>query len=305
MLKKYLMNKMFLRNVGLIFGEIDNYSSEPGHFTPYFQYEVGPYKDGFIMYFPKLPNATLYYNSIFLKLWAYNPQDAIKYIEAHYTYYPDKKDFLLFLKRQLQHRISGFKKGSNSSRVSIANISLDWVDEELAELKDKQKIQVYNQFVRQDLTVIVKNELQNTVSSSSNPVSVDQLTNQICDDLQRKLDSILDNTESRIIELTDKYETGNIQLNNLNLKDKLILLFICLKDLTSKASRKNKSGEPLFAKMDLNDIALILRLHFAHYKGSKVDSIERPIYRVNNNLKSDDPIYLELNKALQKFFFNN
>jgi hypothetical protein len=141
MLRKYLMNKMFLRNVGLIVGEINNYSNEPGNFIPYFQYEVGPYKDDFVLYFSKLPDPTLYYNSIFLKLWAYNPQDAIKYIEAHYNLYPDKRDFLLFLKRQLQHRIDGFKKGS---RFSIATISLDWANEELAELNDKQKVLVYN-----------------------------------------------------------------------------------------------------------------------------------------------------------------
>jgi len=305
MLRNFIMNRMFFRNVGLIFGEIDNYSNERGHFTPYFQYEVGPYEDGFILYFPKLPNATLYYNSIFLKLWAYNPQDAIKYIEAHYTSYPDKKEFLLFLKRQLQHRIRGFKKGSNSNSMSIAAISLDWVEEELADLKDKQKVQAYNQFIRQDLTVIVKNELQNSMTSSGNPVSVDQLTNEICDDLQGKLDSLLDNTETRLMDLADKYETGDIQLANLNLKDKLITLFLCLRNLSGKPARKNRVGETLFTKMDLNDIAQILRLHFASYKGLKIDSIERRIYEVNNNLKPDDSAYQDLNKALQKFFFIN
>ena len=303
MFRKYLMNKMILRNVGLIFGEIDNYSDSPGNFTPYFQYEVGPYKDGFNLYFPKLPNATLYYNSIFLKLWGYNPQDAIKYIEVHYNSYPDKNDFLLFLKRQLQHRISRFTKGSNSTKLSISKISLDWVDEELTELKNRKKIVSYNQFIRQDLTVIVKNELQNTMPSSSNPVSINQLADQICNDLQGKVDSILENTESRIMNLADKYETADIQLTNLSMKDKLIALFLCLKNMTGKSNRKNKTGDPLFTKMDLNDIAQILRLHFVPYKGLKIDSIEKRIYEVNSSLKSDDPAYQELNKALQKFFF--
>lgn len=245
----------------------------------------------------------MYYNSIFLKLWAYNPQDAIKYIEAHYNSYPDKRDFLLFLKRQLQHRIDGFKKGSRSS---IATISLDWANEELAELKDRQKVLVYNQFIRQDLTVIVKNELQNTMFSDATPSqsSIDHLADQICVDIQAKLDSILENTESRIMSLADKYETGNIQLTNLNMKDKLITLFLCLKSLSGKSTRKNKNGDPLFTEMDLNDIAQILRLHFAQYKGRKIDSIERRIYEVNNSLKPDNPAYQELNKALQKFFFS-
>jgi len=306
MLRKYLMNKMLLRNVGLIFGEINNYTNEPGNFTPYFQYEIGSYKDDFTLYFPKLPNAILYYNSIFLKLWAYNPQDAIKYIQSHYILYPDKQDFLLFLKRQLQHRINGFKSRSNSNKLSITKISLDWVEEELTELKNTQKIQAYNQFIRQDLTVIIKNELQNnpiySPSASLQP-NLDHLADRISIDLNAKLKSILENTETKIMNLADKYETGNIQLSNLNMKDKLITLFLCLKSLTGKSRRKNKGGDPLFMEMDLNDIAQILRLHFAPYKGRKIDSIERRIYEVNNSLKSDDPEYRELSKALQKFFF--
>jgi len=299
------MNNMFLRNGGLIFGELNNYSNEPGNFTPYFQYEIGPYEDDFVLYFPKLPKAILYYNSIFLKLWAYNPQDAIKYIQANYDLYPDKNDFLLFLKRQLQHRINSFKNGSKSPKLSIAKISLDWIEEELAELKGRQKIQAYNQFIRQDLTVIVKNELQNTISSTSTSTqpSIDHLAERISIDLQAKLDSILENTETKIMSLADKYETGNIQLTNLNMKDKLITLFLCLKSLTGKSTKKNKGGDPLFTDMDLNDIAQILRLHFAPYKGRKIDSVERRIYEVNTALKLDDPAYNELSRALQKFFF--
>jgi hypothetical protein len=105
------------------------------------------------------------------------------------------------------------------------------------------------------------------------------------------------------MSLADKYETGNIQLTNLNMKDKLIALFLCLKFLTGKPTKKNKAGDLLFTDMDLNDIAQILRLHFAPYKGRKIDSIERRIYDVNNALKSDDPAFMELSKALQKFFF--
>jgi hypothetical protein len=300
------MNNMFLRNGALIFGDLKNYSDEPGHFTPYFQYEIGAYEDDFILHFPKQPNAILYYNSIFLKLWAYNPQDAIKYLQAHYTLYPDKQDFLSFLKRQLQHRINSFKKDSKSPKLSIARISLEWVKEELTTLKDRQKIQAYNQFIRQDLVVIVKNELQNNYASSTSASphpNLDQLADRISIDLQAKLDSILENTETKIMSLADKYETGNIQLTNLSLKDKLITLFLCLKSLTAKPTRKNNAGDPLFIDMDLNDIAQILRLHFAPYKGRKIDSVERRIYDVNTALKSDNPAFFELSKALQKFFF--
>jgi hypothetical protein len=303
MFRNYFMNRMLLRNVGLIYGEVNNYPNEPGHFTPYFQYEIGPYQDDFNLYFPKLPNAVLYYNSIFLKLWGYNPQDTVKYIEAHYTAYPDKQDFLLFLKRQLQHRMMQFRQGSN--KLSISSICLEWVAERLAEQKDEQKIVAYNQFIRQDLTVLVKNELQHVGSPSdvNTPSSVENLTERILSGLQAKLNSILENTESKIMALADKYETGNIQLTNANMKDKLIGLFLCLKDLQGKPARGKKLGDSLFSKMDLNDIAQILRLHFAPYKGLKVDSIERRVYEVNTKFKSADSAYQELLKALQKYFF--
>jgi hypothetical protein len=290
--------------VGLIAGEIDNYSGTRGNFTPYFRYEIGPYQDNFTLYFQKLPKPKLYYNYIFLKLWAYNAQDAVKYLEEHYAVYPDKKEFLLFLKRQLQYHAAAFKPKSN--RLTISNICLDWVTEELNTFKEQQKIISYTQFIRNDLTVIVKNELQNVGIPGHSPdaANVDNLTDRITSDLHGKLDSILDNTEQKIMALTDKYDTSNIQLTNANLKEKLIGLFLCLKDLTAKPARKNKSGDSLFTKMDLNDIAQILRLHFAPYTGLKIDSIERRVYEVNAKFKSDNPVYQELAKALQKFFFN-
>jgi len=49
--------------------------------------------------------------------------------------------------------------------------------------------------------------------------------------------------------LTDKYETSNIQLINIALKDKLIGLFLCLRDLAGKPSRKGKTADSLFSNM--------------------------------------------------------
>jgi hypothetical protein len=297
------MNKMLLRNIGLIYGEINNYSKQPGHFTPYFQFEIGPYRDDFILYFPKLPNAILYYNSIFLKLWAYKPQDSVKYIESHYNLYPDKNDFLLFLKRELQHRTAQLRKGSN--KESISSIGLDWVNEKLARQKDEQKISTYNQFIRQDFTVIVKNELQQVLPPNNSPAQMplDQLTDAIARNLEAKASAILDNTETKIMELADKYEIGEIQLTNQEKAEKLIALFLCLKNLTGRPNRRNKTGEYLFSAMDLNDIANILRLHFIPWKGQKLDSVAKRIYAVNATYKTDDPDLRELSKALQKYFF--
>jgi hypothetical protein len=305
MLRDYIMNNSFLRNVGLISGEIDNYPNTPGNFIPYFQYEIAPYRDDFILYFPKLPKSKLYYNFIFLKLWGYNPQDAVKFIEHHYEAYPNKKDFLLFLKRQLQHRAAGLKKGGD--RLSITTICLDWVGEELNSLKDGQRVIAYNQFIRQDLTFIIKNEMQHAdLRPGANIApSVEHLADRISSSLQAKLDSILENTESKIMAMTDKYEAGNIQLTNVTMKDKLIGLFLCLRDLAGKPSRRTKAADSLFSNMDLLDIAQILRAHFASYKGIKIDTVERRVYDVNSKIRSENPGYEELSKALQKYFFNS
>jgi hypothetical protein len=296
------MNTQILRNAGLIMGEVNNYSNQPGLFTPYFRYEVAPYRDDFTIYFRKLPSAVLYYNSIFLKLWGYNPQDAIRYIEEHFTLYPDKKDFLLFLKRQLQYRMSLLKKGS---KLSISSIALDWVTERLAEWVDEQKIVSYNQFIRQDFTVIVKNELQQALPSNGeiSQQSLEQVADTIAKKLEARATAILDSTETKIMQLADKYEIGAIQLTNEAMKEKLIALFLCLRTLTGKPSRRNKIGEPLFSAMDLNDIAQVLRLHFLPWKGQKIDSVEKRIYAVNAGYKPDDPDILELSKALNKFFY--
>ena len=89
---------------------------------------------------------------------------------THYDLYPDKNDFLLFLKRELQHRMAHLKKGSN--RQSISLISLDWVNEKLAIQKDEVKIATYNQFIRQDLTVIVKNELRQVLPPTATPTEM-------------------------------------------------------------------------------------------------------------------------------------
>lgn len=306
MLRQFIMNNMLLRNMMLLSHNTDNYSRTPGTFTPYFRYETGPYQDNFILYFSKQPYARLYYNSIFLKLWAYNAHDAVKYLEAHYDWYPDKMDFLLFLKRELQYRLEILRKSKQTKWQSLSDICLEWVDNKIEELKDGRKIQVYNQYIKNELTVLVKNELQgNTASPVQDVPSVNRTADQIGNRLQQKIDGMLDETESKMARMAAQYDAGEIELANGLLKDKLITLFICLKNLTSKPKGKVKQGDPLFKNMSLGDIAKILRLHFIPFKRLKADSVERDVYKMNTftNENSNSSSYPELNKMLQKFFF--
>lgn len=312
MLRRYLMNNMLGRNLLLLGGYTTNYPAhQQGGFTPYFDFRIGKYQDDYLLYFPKLPKTQLYYNSIFLKLYAYNAHDAVKYITFHYNAYPDKLDFLLFLQRELQHRLETYLnngKGSDIARWrSLSKIGLQWAEDKINEIKDRQKIQVYNQFIKNDLTVIIKNELQNSThdySAVSND-SINELTRQITENLKYKLDAIVETTGNHLEQLTGQYETGDIELVNYQLKDKLIGLFICLKNLTFKPRAKKTGETPLFSKIGLGDIAKLLRLNIVPFKGYKADTVEKSVYAVNNSYNSEDTANKELDKALQKFFYNH
>jgi len=293
----------------LIYGHVNNYSRKRGMFIPYFGYKIGPYQaEGYLLNFPKLPYPEQYYNAIFLKLWAYNANDSVKYIQWHYDLYPDKKDFLLFLQRELRYRIETLDRIKNYKRQSISRICLEWVTKELNAVYDVQKIGVYNQFIKNELTVMLKNELQNNPMPQPGNVDIDsafieKITRSITDRLQKNLDAIVETTGDKMEHMAARYEAGEIELANHDHREKLITLFLCLKNLQSRA-RKRGMGASLFTRMGLIDIAKILRLHIVPFKSYKADTVEKNVGNVNTELKTDSSAYVELDKALQKFFFN-
>lgn len=309
-IRSFLMNSMAFRNMMLISGYENNYSLKKGEFTPYFNYVIGPYqREGFLLNFPKEPYAEQYYNAIFIKLYAYNAADAVKYLQVHYDLYPDKPDFLKFLQLELRHRISWLGPKAKESKVikwlSIMNLSLEWVEKELNEIDNHRKQVMYNQFVRNDLTVMVKNELQGSGNASAlNDVDIDKLAVRVGEKVQPFVEMIMNKVDDRMIA---QQQTGSITFTNIHLKERLIGLFQALKELQkeakSKTGAKHSQGEPLFTKMDNVDIAHLL-LNFVPFNQSKIDAAEQQYYRVRNNLDRDDPAYQQLNKALQKYFFS-
>lgn len=308
-IRNFLMNSMAFRNMMLLSGYENNYSLKKGEFTPYFNYVIGPYqREGFLLNFPKEPYAEQYYNAIFIKLYAYNAADAVKYIQVHYDLYSDKPDFLKFLQLELRHRISWLGRNAKESKVikwlSIMNLSLEWVEKELNEIDDHRKQIMYNQFVRNDLTVLVKNELQESGNASTlNDVDIDRLAVRVGEKVQPLVEIIMNKVDDRLIA---QQQTGSITLTNIHLKERLIGLFQALKELQkeakSKTGTKHIQGELLFTKMDNIDIAHLL-LNFVPFNQSKIDAAEQQYYRVRNNLDRDAPAYQQLNKALQKYFF--
>lgn len=308
-LRSFLMNSMAFRNMMLISGYENNYSRKKGVFTPYFNYVIGPYqKESFLLNFPKQPYAEQYYNSIFTKLFAYNAADAIQYISMHYDLYPDQSAFLNFLRLELRYRIDWLGKEAKSGKMikwlSIMNLSLEWVEKKINEISDSRKQLMYNQFVRNDLTVMVKNELQGSGNAGTiDDIHLDKLAVRVSEKVQPIVEKIMEQVDSRLV---GQQQTGSIKLSNIHLKDKLIGLFQVLKELQkevkSKETNKHQQGEPLFTKMDNIDIAHLL-LNFVPFNQSKIEAAEKQYYRVRADIDREDPSYQQLNKALQKYFF--
>jgi hypothetical protein len=323
MLRKLISNSPRLKNFMLWFG-VNNYSNTIDQFTPYFHYTIGKPKEDYGLYFHKQPSSWQYHANIFLRLGAYRPHEAIKYLEYHYDLYPDKKDFLLFVQRNLQFRISNTRTDRDLPWLIISRQSLKWTEEKLLELENDKEIQSIDEFINKGLPELVKNELnkkltiddralvgrfpdQDLVDPLTDQARVDQLAEKIYDHIKdpvkERMEGIMIEYENKMMRLADQHETGNIHLTNISHKEKLITLFLCLKDLSGKSKGRNKAGELLFSEMSLTDIAMILRLHFAQFKNIKVGSIEKQIYEVNTNREMDDPEFMELSRALQKFFF--
>lgn len=164
------------------------------------------------------------------------------------------------MRHELQCRLKILRKDNQTKWQSRYDICPEWVDNKIKELNDGRKIQVYNQYIKNELTVLVKNELQeNAASPAHDASSVNRIVDQIGDQLQQKIGGMLEETENKIAQMAAQYDAGEIELSNGLLKDKLITLFICLKILASKPKGKVKQGDSLFKSMSLGDIAKVSR----------------------------------------------
>src|SRR5579871_6160789 len=94
---KKLYNRLFIRVL------LDGFGFRaPGYFSPadypaYFQYQIGSYEPGYVLWFRQKPSLHLYKMEIFGKMKEYSGYDVIKYVSFHYDAFADKADFLQFL----------------------------------------------------------------------------------------------------------------------------------------------------------------------------------------------------------------
>lgn len=286
-LRKKLFSNIFIRNMIPDLGGRSAYSSSPGAFTPYFQYKVENYQQDYYLYFSKEPFAKRYINEIFNKLWEYSGYDIIKYLEFHYNAYKNKPDFLRFLRYEISERMNL----ASNARTAKLQSAIEWVEEKQQEHKREQEKKLRTE-IQSGVQEIVKNQPVSSVEETDNQVRA------LSQKLNNRLEEIMNNTEEGMKTLTGSFITGNIQLNNRADEEKIIQLFILMQELQTARSQQ------LFKKFSSTDIASILHLHFDAFKAKKINTIQKKISELTEQLHTTNSQKAKnLGTTLQEFFY--
>jgi hypothetical protein len=283
---------MFFRNMLADFGERSGNSKIPGNFNPYFQYKIGQYQADLFLYFPAEPFALRYKNEIFNKLNEYTGYDIIKFLEFHYSAYPDKNEFLRFMQYEISGRIKQ-KKVRKSLLIKLQS-ALTWATEKIQELKKLQDEQLRKE-IEQGVKTIVQNQ------SVNSPQQIDNQIKTLSDQLSLHIEKVMVETEKGIRELTGSFSTGNIQLNNRNHEEKIIQLLILIGQV--QAPPQVSRGEQLFKKFTASDIATVLHLHFDAFRDNKTNTLQKKVGEQSERIKASHPKVKKLSEALQEFFY--
>lgn len=290
--KQKIFSNMFFRNMLADFGERSSNSKTSGNFTPYFQYKIGEYQSDLYLYFPKEPFSIRYKNEIFNKLNEYTGYDIIKFLEFHYSAYPDKKEFLRFMQYETSGRIK--QKKVRESLLLKLQSALTWATEKSQELKKLQDEQF-----RTEIELGVKAIIQNQPVNS--PQQIDNQIKSFSDQLSSHFERFMIEAEKGIRELTGSFSTGNIQLNNRNHEEKIIQLLILIEQV--QAPPQVSRGEQLFKKFTATDIATILHLHFDAFRNNKINTLQKKVGEQSDRIKASHPKVKKLSEALQEFFY--
>jgi hypothetical protein len=287
-LKQRLFSNMLLRNMLASFGNRSAYTHAPGSFEPYFQYKIGPYQSDEYLYFPKEPFALRYKNEIFNKLHEYTGYDIIRFLEFHYSAYPDHAGFLRFVNYEILERL---KKQPKDSALLTAQA---WVTEKLEELKKKRQIEV-----RQDVVEVVEDIVNSQPTAS--PAEIERYVTVLVDKFTANMERLTTETERGITDLTGSLIKGNIELNNRNHEEKLIQFFILLQGV--KAPAQASTTEQLFKRFSYSDLAALLHLHFEAFKDNKINTLQHKIGDQTALMRPNNPKIKKLTEALQEFFY--
>lgn len=122
-----LTNNLFLRLIMRAFRLIPPESAAQP-LTPYFQYKIGGYQKDHFLYFRREPSWLRYKVEAFDKMIAMRGYDIPRFLDFHYAAYPDKEDFLRFLRYEIEDRLASLKKYPRDN-VPAYPVILKWLDE--------------------------------------------------------------------------------------------------------------------------------------------------------------------------------
>ena len=266
---KKLLDRPFFR---ILFGTGDPERQNNGfeyEFTPYFQYRIAPYEDGYLLYFTQKPDRARYKNAIFKKMSEFSGHTVAAYLDHHYAVYDDKKDFLRFLRYELQERI---KRNEMQAGVQQA--------------ERQEKLQ--------------RNEYQERLRLTDTHLHL--LAMQTAFEWVKEQEALLPDrplleTEWKMEDMTWPY-IGKIAFNNQSHKEKFIQLLILLQNLKTPGAK----GQQLFHRCTSTDLASILR-QMEENNSKRDNTLQGYITRANQNLDPNDPPIQKLEAALLNFFY--
>jgi hypothetical protein len=186
-------NNLFLRTLGRAFPlTVPDSAKQP--LIPYFQYKIGPYQRDHFLYFRREPSWLRYKFEAFDKMNSMRGYDIPRFLDFHYSAYPDKEDFRRFLRYEITARVASLKKHPKYADHEY-EVVLNWLQEQeqLAHLE--------------------------AAKNSAAPVTKGD-------------DRVSDMLEEKLAEAQRSF-TGKIVINGPQQLERLIQLLIVVKDLRS------------------------------------------------------------------------
>jgi hypothetical protein len=103
---------------------------------PYFQYKIGPYQRDHFLYFRREPNWLRYKFEAISKLNAMRGYDIPRFLDFHYSAYPDKQDFRRFLRYEVEGWLAYIQKHPKAADHEY-EVVLKWLAEKEELAADK------------------------------------------------------------------------------------------------------------------------------------------------------------------------
>lgn len=123
-----LTNNLFVRTLLRAFHLLAPDSSKQP-LTPYFQYRIGPYQRDHFLYFLEEPSWLRYRYEAFDKMNSMAGYDIPRFLDFHYSAYPDKEDFRRFLRYEIAARVASLKKHPKYADHEY-EVVLNWLREQ-------------------------------------------------------------------------------------------------------------------------------------------------------------------------------